>query len=93
MEVKQRRGFNATEKQKQLLVEFVKNKPQLISGKQTHAYTAKDAANDWKTIATTLNSNPGATKDWKGWRKVSVNPLIKCLMFYRKFSLLTVYAK
>lgn len=73
MEAKQRRGCNATEKQKQLLVEFIKKKPQLITGKQTHSYTAKDAANDWKEITSILNSNPGATKDWKGWRKVSTN--------------------
>ncbi|KAK4884227.1 hypothetical protein RN001_000498 [Aquatica leii] len=52
-----------------MLVEYMKSKPQLISGKFLSSFTYKDAENEWQLIADSLNCMLGGQKDWKGWRK------------------------
>ncbi|KAK4882369.1 hypothetical protein RN001_005688 [Aquatica leii] len=52
-----------------MLVEYMKSKPQLISGKFSFSFTYKDVENEWQLIADSLDSMPGGQKDWKGWRK------------------------
>ncbi|KAK4887353.1 hypothetical protein RN001_003624 [Aquatica leii] len=52
-----------------MLVEYMKSKPQLISGKFSSSFTYKDAENEWQLKADSLNSMPEGQKDWKGWRK------------------------
>jgi hypothetical protein len=63
-------GAKASEKQKQMLLEGMKLRPELLSGKFSNAFTHQTAMDQWKEIANILNSIPGASKDWKGWRKV-----------------------
>ncbi|CAG9814033.1 unnamed protein product [Phaedon cochleariae] len=58
-----------TESQKNCLIEFLKRNPNLQSGKFSNQFTFKDAQRKWTEIGTILNSMPGATRDWKGWRK------------------------
>ncbi|KAK4878491.1 hypothetical protein RN001_010997 [Aquatica leii] len=59
----------ATTAQKNALVEILKNKPNLISGKFSATFSKKNAQIEWQEIATVLNSIPGAKKDWMQWRK------------------------
>lgn len=67
------RTANASTEQKQFLLEFVKQNPQLISGKFSVNFTQNDAKRQWEDAAKTLNScGNGASKDWKSWRKVIV---------------------
>ncbi|KAF5303079.1 hypothetical protein FQR65_LT08410 [Abscondita terminalis] len=48
---------------------YVKSRPHLVSGKQTNQWTQKALTAEWEEVSQTLNSTPGASKDWKGWRK------------------------
>lgn len=59
-----------TEKQKIVLIEYVKKHPNLISGKQKQNFTNKDAQAGWQNIADILNAMPGANKSWCKWKKV-----------------------
>ncbi|XP_074034604.1 uncharacterized protein [Leptinotarsa decemlineata] len=64
------RQSNASSEQKQLLLEFFKKNPRLISGKFSNEFTQKDAQILWQELAVLLNSCGGGTnKDWKSWRK------------------------
>lgn len=61
-----------TAKQKEALLEYMKENVQLQSSKFSASFTAKDAAKMWMALAEELHKIPnGATKDWKQWRKVS----------------------
>ena len=64
------RGSKVSEKQKELMVEYLKNRPLLLSGKFSNNFTHKDAVGEWQKLAEILNSVPRSTKDWKGWKKV-----------------------
>ncbi|KAG5890842.1 hypothetical protein JTB14_016275 [Gonioctena quinquepunctata] len=44
------------------------NEP-LLSGKFSQTFTFQDAKSKWQNIASILNSAPGASKDWKQWKK------------------------
>ncbi|CAH2989402.1 unnamed protein product [Chilo suppressalis] len=55
--------------QKQKLLDLLASKPQLRAGKFKENFTHKDAQREWEDISRTLNSIPGANKDWKAWRK------------------------
>lgn len=59
-----------TEVQKETMTEFLKKRPNLISGKFSANFTYKNAEMLWKDLEKILNSIPGARKDWKNWRKV-----------------------
>jgi hypothetical protein len=69
MEVQNRSRYSA--EQKATLIELLKNEAQLITGKFSATYTFKDAKKKWEEISSTLNSIPGAKKEWKQWRKAS----------------------
>ncbi|KAF5301668.1 hypothetical protein FQR65_LT19206 [Abscondita terminalis] len=55
--------------QKKHLVELMKGKENLISGKFTNSFTRKDGQKQWEGIADVLNAIPGAKKEWHQWRK------------------------
>ncbi|KAK5647837.1 hypothetical protein RI129_002729 [Pyrocoelia pectoralis] len=55
--------------QKKMLVQLVKNETELLSGKFSSTFTYKAAQEKWIKIGATLNSIPGAQKEWKHWRK------------------------
>lgn len=60
-----------TPKQKEIMVEFIKNRTHMYSGKLSSTYTKQSMVNNWLELTNLLNSVPlGATKDWKQWRKV-----------------------
>lgn len=65
-------GTMSIDKKKEI-IDFISKNPQLkAGGKFTQDFTAKTSQSLWKTLATNLNSVPGAKKDWKKWRKVRV---------------------
>jgi hypothetical protein len=54
------------------LIELLQNEPDLLSGKFISKFTYKEGQKKWEEIAQIVNSIPGARKDWKQWRKVSI---------------------
>lgn len=64
-----------TQSQKETLIHLMKEKDNepLLSGKFSNQFTFQDAKNKWQNIASILNSAPGASKDWKQWKKVINN--------------------
>ena len=44
---------------------------ELLSGKFSSSFTFKTAQKRWEEIAESLNTMPGAVKNWNKWRKVS----------------------
>ena len=64
-----------TDLQKQALVEYLKQNPNLLSGKFSNEFSQKVAAQKWEEITDILNSMNGANKDWRSWRKVCYNDL------------------
>ncbi|VEN51371.1 unnamed protein product, partial [Callosobruchus maculatus] len=54
--------------QKATLIELLKDKTDLISGKFGPHFSHATAKDEWEAIATTLNSMPGCQKTWKMWR-------------------------
>ncbi|KAJ3647952.1 hypothetical protein Zmor_019794 [Zophobas morio] len=64
-----KRGAKCSEKQVKMLVECVKSREELISGKHSSKYTYRDGQNEWDHIAELLNAIPGAHKNGQGWRK------------------------
>lgn len=61
-----------TEVQKETMIEYLKKNEKLVNGKFSNEFSFKDAEEKWKELAGILNSIPGARKDWKNWRKVSL---------------------
>lgn len=53
--------------QKELFVDYVKTKPQLLSGKPVILHKRHHK------LPTSLTSNPGVSKDWKGWLEININ--------------------
>lgn len=67
------RKFSLNSIQKTILTEFLKNNPDLQTGKFSKTFTFKKAQGLWEEITSTLNSVPnGAKKDWRQWRKVNM---------------------
>uniref|UniRef100_A0A6P7F4N7 Regulatory protein zeste n=1 Tax=Diabrotica virgifera virgifera TaxID=50390 RepID=A0A6P7F4N7_DIAVI len=64
-----KRLLKVTEKQKKVLVEYIKTKPQLSSGRFTQDFSQKDSEQLWEDLTNTLNSMGGAIKPWQSWRK------------------------
>jgi len=67
-----KRSANVTEKQKILLLHFMKDNPHLMCSKFAAYFTYKDATILWKTLTNILNSCNGVNKNWKSWHKVSI---------------------
>ncbi|CAH0558662.1 unnamed protein product [Brassicogethes aeneus] len=63
------RGGNISASQKTELIEFMGKHPELQNGKFTQTFTFKHARKMWEELTNNLNAVPGATKDWKKWRK------------------------
>lgn len=58
--------------QKEMMVEFMKEHPELRSGKFSAKFTTQNAQQLWMVLAQELHKIPnGAVKEWKQWRKVS----------------------
>lgn len=68
----QKRSGNISLSQKELMVEFIENNEKMKSGKFTNDFTFKTAQKLWEKLASILNAVPGARKDWRQWRKVSL---------------------
>ncbi|XP_048514975.1 uncharacterized protein LOC125501894 [Athalia rosae] len=60
---------NPTQDQKNMLVHFLQQHPELVSGKFNKDFTYKMGQNLWKEVAQDMNAIPGAKKDWMQWRK------------------------
>ncbi|KAG5875276.1 hypothetical protein JTB14_033484 [Gonioctena quinquepunctata] len=71
MAFEEKKHSYCTQSQKQTLINLRKEKENepLLSGKFSKTFTFQDAKSKWQTIASILNSAPGASKDWKQWRK------------------------
>lgn len=68
------RGSSVNEEQKKLLIEYVKQHPELLKGTFSSTFTLLMAKKLWEEISSMLNSvSGGAIKDWRQWRKVSNN--------------------
>ncbi|GLV46449.1 uncharacterized protein CBL_20787, partial [Carabus blaptoides fortunei] len=65
------RARNVSKEQKDILIEYMRKHPKLISGKFTKEFTYKDAQKLWNELVNCLNSVPsGGKKQWNQWRKV-----------------------
>ena len=65
--------------QREHLIDFLEEHPELKNGKFSASFTYKDASKLWMLLADTLNAIPGgANRDWKGWRKVCIVPCTFC---------------
>lgn len=61
-----------TQKQKELLIRFIEEHPQMNSGRFSESYTKATARSLWISLTNLLNAIPGApAKEWMQWRKVS----------------------
>lgn len=59
--------------QKELLLKFLKEHPELQTGRFSPECTFRRTQNLWEEISEILNSVPnGAEKNWRRWRKVSL---------------------
>lgn len=62
-----------TQKQKQLLVDFISVRKEMYSGKLTPTYTKEKMKSLWAELTNLLNSVPGGpAKTWMQWRKVYI---------------------
>ncbi|CAI6352410.1 unnamed protein product [Macrosiphum euphorbiae] len=62
-----------TPAQKEALVEFMENHPDLRKGKFSINFTTAIAKKMWVECQTMLNSIPGPSKEWHEWRKVIID--------------------
>lgn len=69
---KKGRKPNSTDKQKNMLVDFIVFHPELVSGKNTIKSTVKHRQKLWENIANMLNSEVRPNKSWNEWRKVNI---------------------
>lgn len=58
--------------QKKSLIELLKGKEQLISGRFSSTFSKKQAQQEWEAIGDVMNAIPGAKKHWTQWRRVSI---------------------
>ncbi|KAG5878236.1 hypothetical protein JTB14_000725 [Gonioctena quinquepunctata] len=71
MAVEENKQSYCTQSQKQTLINLMmekENEP-LISRKFSQTFTSQDAKSKLRNTASILNSAPGASKDWKQWKK------------------------
>uniref|UniRef100_A0A6P7FZH8 Regulatory protein zeste n=1 Tax=Diabrotica virgifera virgifera TaxID=50390 RepID=A0A6P7FZH8_DIAVI len=74
-----KRLLKVTEKQKKVLVEYIKTKPQLSSGRFTQDFSQKDSEQLWEDFTNTLNSMGGAIKPigFKCWQDIRSRTKVK----------------
>lgn len=61
-----------TNKQKEMLTEYISQRPDMYMGRFTPSYTKEKMNKNWMEITNILNSIPnGPAKEWRQWRKVS----------------------
>jgi len=65
--------LSITSDQKEALVEFMENHPDLRKGKFSINFTTAIAKSQWEECRILLNSIPGPAKEWQEWRKVIIN--------------------
>ncbi|CAI6354513.1 unnamed protein product [Macrosiphum euphorbiae] len=63
------KGKSVTFEQKQTLVSFKQEHPELHKGKFSPSFTSKHSKDLWTQISNELNSIVGATKDPSKWKK------------------------
>ncbi|CAH1107482.1 unnamed protein product [Psylliodes chrysocephalus] len=70
MAVEEKKSY-CTQSQKETLINLMREKENepILSGKFSATFTFKDARSKRQNIASILNSAPGASKDWKLWKK------------------------
>ncbi|KAG5883346.1 hypothetical protein JTB14_023239 [Gonioctena quinquepunctata] len=77
---------NSSMEQGNILLEFIKKNPELLTGKFSEKDTPNDAQRLWEDISRTLIScGNGANKDLRSWRMVIVNQSLKWLTHYFAF--------
>ncbi|KAL5245813.1 hypothetical protein ACI65C_012951 [Semiaphis heraclei] len=69
MDSKKFRKPISTDRQKNMLVDFIVFHPELVSGKNTIKSTVKQRQKLWENIANALNSEVRPNKSWNEWRK------------------------
>ena len=62
---------NISKNQKDCLIDFLEDHPNLRTGKFDKTFSYRVAAGLWEECSQILNAIPGSTKNWKSWRKVS----------------------
>ncbi|KAL5239456.1 hypothetical protein ACI65C_006866 [Semiaphis heraclei] len=67
------KSLSITSDQKEALVEFMKNQPDLRKGKFSINFTTAIAKSQWEECRILLNSIPGPAKEWQERRKVIIN--------------------
>lgn len=70
--VKKNKSNPVTAKQREILVDFISNRPEMYTGKFTPSYTKDKMKKYWSELTNILNSVPGGpAKEWQQWRKVN----------------------
>lgn len=73
MEISKKRSLPITHKQKELLTDYISQRPEMYIGRLTSDYTKENMKKNWIEITNMLNSVPnGPAKEWTQWRKVSI---------------------
>ncbi|KAL4121571.1 hypothetical protein QTP88_014058 [Uroleucon formosanum] len=68
--------LSITSDQKEALVEFMENHPDLRKGKFSINFAIAIAEIQWKDCCKLLNSIPEPAKKWQEWRKVAVDAAV-----------------
>jgi len=69
--IKKSKGKSCTTSQKEAIVYFIKQHPELNKGKFTQNFTKKHSQALWQELAKHLHTLVGAVKTPQQWRKVS----------------------
>ncbi|CAH1107491.1 unnamed protein product [Psylliodes chrysocephalus] len=69
MSLESPKSKHMTENKKKTLIELLQNDEQLRNGKFTNNFTFAESRKRWIHISDTLNSIPGARKDWLYWKR------------------------
>lgn len=67
-----KRAKKATVRQIEIMAEYINNHKEMITGKLSNTFTARDREHHWKELSQLLNSDgSGPEKRPEKWRKVS----------------------
>ncbi|KAG5892587.1 hypothetical protein JTB14_036795 [Gonioctena quinquepunctata] len=70
-----KRTGNLSSDRKKELLKFLERNPALQTGKFSNHFTFEKAQGMWMEVSNTLNSLPGAHKDWRQWRKPVIDSI------------------